>query len=415
MPLCCSGTRDGCLSSYAWSLLVVFFCLSTTPPLLPRLQTTTTLPAAATQDQLSKVLSRQSSEDLQASPICPQPSGEGFSCTLGASQPSVMPLELVEGTHHVWFLSPEAPNPTGSRALDLLRPIYKKASESQLLERLQHYIPGHILVMPQNAKALSTDKNKGSDCLHPGKGDISHIGPRRGQSAHSVPAVAHVADGKRPLVNLADFGYPEGLSQSKFLLPLKQRKNQRNTPLRKEDWANVASLFHAFFAFYGYNFNSFSLLVSLQGSSQRFKEPIYRHSSKVDSVHTHETQTGCPAVATCTEELPQVCSSDERSKNSKLQEETARCTMECQQAIMMGKTAAENHAAAPKDTWGSVGRKHSTSCLFVEGQALGSPTEEVLQALSRQHEGEQHTHALHVLLVGSSNSCCFCCSGGALM
>lgn len=312
-----------------------------------------------------------------------------------------MPLELVEGTHNVWFLSPEAPNPMGSRVLDLLRPIYRKASELQLLERLQHYIPGHILVMPENAKALSTNKNDGSDCLHPGKDDISHIGPCRGRKGQSVPAVAHLADGERPLANLADFDYPEGLSQPKFLLSHEQTKNQRNTPLRKEDWTAVASLFHAFFAFYGYNFNSFSLLVSLQGSSQRFKEPIYRHSSKVDSLHTHETQTGCPAVSKCREELSQAGSSDEGSKNSKLQEKTARHTLECQQAIMMGKAAAQNHAAAPKDTWDSVGHKHST-CLFVEGQALSSPTEEVLQALSRQREGEQHTHARPVPLVGLS-------------
>ncbi|KAL8435115.1 hypothetical protein Efla_006336 [Eimeria flavescens] len=218
-----TGTRDGNLSSYAWSLLVLFFAQSTSPALTANLQA-----------PFLKISSRGA---------LPQATSRLQQAAVRSSLSLHVPAEYVCGCHGVWFLNSESEYPLGSRVADLLRPVFRGCTEDLLLQLVQRYVPGHALLLPMREQQ------------HPGDD----------QSAES-PEEASFSD---------SFDVVKSKEGGNFKMRKKLKKwRPWNTLLGKHVWKELASLFHAFFTFYGYHFNSCAHLVSPGSPSLRCKQGL---------------------------------------------------------------------------------------------------------------------------------------------
>ncbi|KAL8269871.1 hypothetical protein Esti_006203 [Eimeria stiedai] len=218
-----TGTREGNLSSYAWSLLVIFFALSTSPPLLSSLQGPPFSPSSHLRGEGAPI--------TRGPPLCRAPFTQ-------------MPVELICGRHNVWFLDPDSETPLGSRVQDLLRRVFRGSTESLLLQLVQRYVPGHVMLLPPAQRMAA-------DCL---------------QGREPQAALARLYQ------DLRGRGFPRR----------RRRRCLRDAELSEEEWQTLASLFHAFFAFYGFHFNCCALLVSLRSPPLCCKRPLnkWRSGSK---------------------------------------------------------------------------------------------------------------------------------------
>ncbi|KAL8446599.1 hypothetical protein Emed_005053 [Eimeria media] len=210
-----TGTREGNLSSYAWSLLVIFFALSTSPPLLSNLQGP---PFSHSLQQ------REEGPPLaRSSPLC----RESLTQT---------PVEFISRCHSVWFFDADSETPLGSRVADLLRRVFRGSTDALLLQLVQRYVPGHVAQLPP-------DHTKGGDCLQ----------------------------------ELANEQRGRGLKRRQ-----QQRRCLRDSELNEDQWQMLASLFYAFFVFYGFHFNCCAILVSLRSPPLCCKRSLNkeRHGSK---------------------------------------------------------------------------------------------------------------------------------------
>ncbi|KAL8445662.1 hypothetical protein Emag_005041 [Eimeria magna] len=212
-----TGTRDGNLSSYAWSLLVIFFALSTSPPLISSLQ----------PPPLS---------------LSPQHRRDGPPLTrnspLGEGPITRTPVELISGCHSVWFLDANSEIPLGSRVADLLRLVFRGSTEALLLQLVQRYIPGHVVLLPPANR-------KGRVC------------PQESERQAALRGLPHE-------------------SRRRGLRRRHHGRHLRGSELSEEQWQTLASLFHAFFVFYGFQFNCCALLVSLHSPPLCCKRYLYK-------------------------------------------------------------------------------------------------------------------------------------------
>ncbi|XP_026191229.1 uncharacterized protein LOC34618408 [Cyclospora cayetanensis] len=427
-----TGTRNGYLSSYAWSLLVTFFCLSTSPPLLPHLQRPLgRVPPVVLQQQLHSGSSRAT------------PRSEI------SLQPTEIPVEFVEGLHSVWFLNPEASSPWGSRALDLLRPIYKGAQDSRLLQLLNRYIPGHVFVLPsdftentgetevQESRISSADAAAHEACesLPADVAPPQHTLPSSEHAA--VPTAKRAAGSIRPVCpaacgaprnsreaphSAAEFGGPPKKGTS---ATFSRSRNRWESPLRDRDWEVVASLFYSFFVFYGYHFNSCALLVSLQRPHPRYKQHlrvrrgrVARCGDNMKALTTPNPISGasvvfCPCTAT---EKTAGAMQHERSRGvwrhkayapgmkraaGDAMVETAPAPAPgAARALNSGKgegiavinsTVAASSAAVGAGRPGGSLEREQWGTAIVGGQPLGVPSELILRGLKGQCAGQEAT------------------------
>ncbi|OEH76053.1 hypothetical protein cyc_01392 [Cyclospora cayetanensis] len=399
-----TGTRNGYLSSYAWSLLVTFFCLSTSPPLLPHLQRPLgRVPPVVLQQQLHSGSSRAT------------PRSEI------SLQPTEIPVEFVEGLHSVWFLNPEASSPWGSRALDLLRPIYKGAQDSRLLQLLNRYIPGHVFVLPsdftentgetevQESRISSADAAAHEACesLPADVAPPQHTLPSSEHAA--VPTAKRAAGSIRPVCpaacgaprnsreaphSAAEFGGPPKKGTS---ATFSRSRNRWESPLRDRDWEVVASLFYSFFVFYGYHFNSCALLVSLQRPHPRYKQHlrvrrgrVARCGDNMKALTTPNPISGasvvfCPCTAT---EKTAGAMQHERSRGVWRHKAYApgmkRAAGKGEGIAVINSTVAASSAAVGAGRPGGSLEREQWGTAIVGGQPLGVPSELILRGLKGQ-------------------------------
>ncbi|KAL8427734.1 hypothetical protein ACSSS7_007559 [Eimeria intestinalis] len=208
-----TGTREGNLSSYAWSLLVISFALSTTsPPVLSSLQG----PSLSLPPQQREW---QAPTTRAGRPLC-------------EASLARIPVELLSGYHNIWFFNEDSEAPLGSRVEDLLRPVFHGSTDLLLLQLVQRYVPGHVLLLPPAQR-------KGSDCL-----------------GESEPQAAKT--------RLSHDSRESGRVKRRHYKRRHHRRYLGGSELSEEEWRTLASLFHAFFVFYGYHFNCCALLASLR-------------------------------------------------------------------------------------------------------------------------------------------------------
>ncbi|CDJ57514.1 hypothetical protein, conserved [Eimeria maxima] len=356
-----TGTRDGCLSSYAWVLLVVFFLQSVSPPLLPKLQQQQQPLQQQEQEQEEPKKEQEQQQQQQqqqqeqqqeqqpqgpsaslletASPHSPFPGErrhlrrhvEGDSLLLS---PSVsFPIEIVGGRHSIWFLKKGDTYLWGPRVLSLLQSVLRGATQQQLLLWLQHYVPGYLFLPSKETQETQKGDTKQIRPIQQQQGDnvgSMHALSMLQQVAGAVSLDTPEGDSQgRPLVSPLTHGKECLLSGSRDRSPMgsgstpgsgsgsalgsgsgsgdrSQQRSRRSagswvSPLTEKDWETIASLLHAFFVFFGYYFNSFSLLVSIKGDNNVPKYLLSGERHKKGGRKKEETQketpTETPAVS----------------------------------------------------------------------------------------------------------------------
>lgn len=348
------------------------------------------------------------------------------------SLPVVVPREYISGCHSIWFLNKESREPFGSRALDLLLHIYRGSTEARLLKILQRYIPGHVLLMPK-CKPHARDRQASEPSHTPPAGypnvqeaekgnsmSSSAAGRQivRGQLQHACFEELAAASERRPVGVASSIGAASKLAGTERSARATRRRKRQplGSMLSDSDWAKVASLFHAFFAFYGYYFNSCSFLVSLRTPFPCLKQALRRSNLETGCRRCQEHYTGAPCCqsitacwpCSCGREVPAKCPEQHSLTSPYFNRELAWL----QQAAAAGgevhggrrtiashdaePTAAASSTASSAGSSSAGGQTAEWDKVFIEGKVLEGPLDMVLRALGEQIKGA-HAHTLHLI------------------